>query len=62
VYLHVFLTSVLDGGEWLDLRPSRFIAGERVPGNYWLGGWVCPTAGLDAVAKRKIPNIAPAGS
>jgi len=24
-------------------------------GAYWIGGWVGPIAGLDAVAKRKIP-------
>jgi hypothetical protein len=27
---------------------------ERVPDNYWIGGWADPTAGLDALEKRKI--------
>jgi hypothetical protein len=26
---------------------------ERAPGTHWIGGWVGPRAGLDAVAKRK---------
>jgi len=26
------------------------------PGKHWIGGSVCPRAGLDAVAKREIPN------
>jgi hypothetical protein len=29
---------------------------ERAPGTHWIGGWVDPRAGLDAVAKRKIPS------
>jgi hypothetical protein len=29
---------------------------ERAPGTHWIGGWVGPRAGLDAVVKRKIPN------
>jgi hypothetical protein len=28
---------------------------EKEPGIRWIGGWVGPRAGLDAVAKRKIP-------
>jgi hypothetical protein len=31
VYLHAFLTSALDGGEWSDSRPSRFTSRERSP-------------------------------
>jgi hypothetical protein len=23
------------------------------PDTHWIGGWMCPTAGLDAVKKRK---------
>jgi hypothetical protein len=34
-------------------RP-RFTPGERTPGTHWIGGWVGPTAGLDAGARRKI--------
>jgi hypothetical protein len=35
VYLHAFLTSALDGGEWSASRPSRFTPRERAP---WIGG------------------------
>jgi hypothetical protein len=33
---------------------SRFTPGERTPGTHCTGGWVDPTAGLDAEARRKI--------
>jgi hypothetical protein len=29
---------------------------ERAPGTHRIGGWMGPKAGLDAVAKRKIPT------
>jgi hypothetical protein len=29
---------------------------ERAPGTLWIGGWVGPRAGMDAVVKRKIPS------
>jgi hypothetical protein len=50
------LTSALDGGEWSASRPGRFIPRERAPFTHWIGGWVGLRAGLDAVAKRKIPS------
>jgi hypothetical protein len=31
-------------------RPGRFTPRERAPGTCWIGGWVGPRAGLDAVA------------
>jgi len=37
------LTSALEGGKWSALRPGR------APGTNWIGGWVGPRAGLDAV-------------
>jgi hypothetical protein len=49
VYLHMFLIFALDGGEWSASCPR-----ERAPGFHWIGGWMGPSAGLDAVAKRKI--------
>jgi hypothetical protein len=49
VYLYVFLTSPLDGSEWSASRPGRF-----TPGTHWIEGYVGHTAGLEAVAKRKI--------
>jgi hypothetical protein len=41
-----FMTAALDGDEWLASRPGR--------GTDWIRGWMDPTAGLDAVKKRKI--------
>jgi hypothetical protein len=40
VYLHSFLTSALDGGEWLTSRPGRFTPTERTlaPEPIWTGG------------------------
>jgi hypothetical protein len=34
VYLNAFLTTALDGGEWLASRPSRFYTGETAPGTH----------------------------
>jgi hypothetical protein len=53
VYIHVFLTSALVGGEWSASHPGHFIPGERAPGTHWKGGWVDSRAGLDDVEKRK---------
>jgi hypothetical protein len=36
-------------------RPVRFTPREKTPGIHWIGGWVGPRAGLDAVV-RKIPS------
>jgi hypothetical protein len=47
VYIHVFLTSALDGGEWSASRLDR--------GN-WIRGWVGPRTGLDGAEKRKFEN------
>jgi hypothetical protein len=52
VYIHIFLTSVLVGGEWSATRPGRFI-----PGTHWIGGWVGPRAGLDDMEKRKFLTL-----
>jgi hypothetical protein len=35
---------------------DRFTPRERATSTHWVGGWVDPTAGLDAVVKRKIPS------
>jgi hypothetical protein len=48
VYLHVFLTSALDGGEWSASHLPRFTTRERAPGTIWIGGWLGSIAGLDA--------------
>jgi hypothetical protein len=49
VKLHVFLTLTLVGDEWSTSRPGRFTPGEGTPGTDWIGGWVGPRVGLDAV-------------
>jgi hypothetical protein len=54
VYLHFFLTSALDGVEWLDSCPYRFTPRGRVSRIHWIGGWVGPRFLLDAMDKRKI--------
>jgi hypothetical protein len=57
VQIHSYLTSALDGGEWLASRPGHFTPREKGPGIRWMGGWVGPRAGLDAVVRKKIPNL-----
>jgi hypothetical protein len=51
VWIHVFLTSALGGGELSVSRPGCFTPGEGDPGTHWIGGWVDPRAGLDDVEK-----------
>jgi hypothetical protein len=48
-----FLILALDGVEWSASRLGRFNPWENVPGTHWIGGWVGPRAGLDAVEKKK---------
>jgi hypothetical protein len=50
------LASARDGGEWSVSRSSRFTPRKSAPGTHWIGGWVGPRAGLDAVVKRKVPS------
>jgi hypothetical protein len=38
---------------------SRFTTGEGAPATHWIGGWVGPRAGLDAVEKRTILYVRP---
>jgi hypothetical protein len=49
VQLHSFLTKALDGDKWSASHPYRLTLGKRAPGTHWIGGWVGPRAGLDAV-------------
>jgi hypothetical protein len=44
VWILIFLTSALAGGEWLASRPGSF-----TPGTHWIGGSVDPRARLDVV-------------
>jgi hypothetical protein len=62
VYIHIFLTSALVGGESSASRPCRFTPEERAPGTHWIGGWVGLRAGLHDVEKRKfltLPGLQP---
>jgi hypothetical protein len=40
--------------------PARFPPGEIAPSTHWVGDWVGPRSGLDAVQNRKI--VASAGN
>jgi hypothetical protein len=55
-----FLTSALDGGERSVSRPVRVSPRERASGTHWIGGWVGPRTGRDAMEQRTI--FAPAGN
>jgi hypothetical protein len=57
VYIHIFLTSALAGGEWSASRPGHFTLGERAPGTHCIGGWVDPRASLDDVKNRKFLTL-----
>jgi hypothetical protein len=46
VHIHIFLTSVLDGGEWSASPPSRCTPRERASGTHWVDP---RAAGLDDV-------------
>jgi hypothetical protein len=50
--IHIFLTSVLVGGEWSASRPGRF-----TPGTHCIGGLVDPRAGLDDMEKILDPIV-----
>jgi hypothetical protein len=49
-----FLTSVLDGSEWLVSRPYLFNSEEGAPDIRWIGSCMGPRAGLDAVEETDI--------
>jgi hypothetical protein len=38
----------------VSFTPLPLYPREIAPGTHWIGGWVCPRAGLDPVEKRKI--------
>jgi hypothetical protein len=50
VWIHVFLTSALVGGEWLASRHGGFTSSI-----HWKGDWVGPKTCLGDVEKRKLP-------
>jgi hypothetical protein len=49
----LFLTSALDGREWLASRIGRFTRREIAGGSQSIGGWVGPRADLDVVKYRQ---------
>jgi hypothetical protein len=57
VYIHIFSTSALLGGEWSTSRPGRFTPGERAPCSHWIRGRVDLRAGLDDLEKRKFLTL-----
>jgi hypothetical protein len=57
VWIHVFLTSALVGGEWSVLCPGCYTPEETAPGTHWIGSWEDPMAGLEEVKKRKFLTL-----
>jgi hypothetical protein len=57
VYIHVFLTLALVGGEWSHSRPPLINPQGTATGTHWVGGWVGPRTGLDDVEKRKFLTL-----
>jgi hypothetical protein len=57
VYIHIFLTSALAGGEWSASRLCRFTPREIAPDTHWIGDWVDSRTGLDDVEKRKFLTL-----
>jgi hypothetical protein len=51
-----FLTSALDGSEWLASRPCRYTPGARDHGTRWIGGWLSRKLSVDAEKKRKVTH------
>jgi hypothetical protein len=49
-----FFNSALDRGEWLVSRACRFTLGKGTSDTHWIGGWLDPRSGLDAVEWRKV--------
>jgi hypothetical protein len=47
VWIHVFLTSALVGGEWSASLHLRLTPEKKAHGIIWTGGWVGPRGSLD---------------
>jgi hypothetical protein len=52
--LYAYFMSALGGDEWSALYPGHIVPGERTPGTHWIGDWVGPRSGLDAVEATDI--------
>jgi hypothetical protein len=57
VQIHIFLTSVLAGGEWSASGTGRFTPREKVLSTHRIGSWVDARAGLNDVEKRKFLTL-----
>jgi hypothetical protein len=57
VWLHKFLTTVLNGGERSGSRLDRFTARRIASGTNWVGGCMLPRVGLDVLQKGRIACI-----
>jgi hypothetical protein len=47
VWIHIFFTSALVGGEWSASLPDRFTPEVRNLSIHWIGGWMSNRDGLD---------------
>jgi hypothetical protein len=56
IQLDASLTLESDESEWSASRLGRFTPRWRAPVTHWIGGWVDPRAGLEAVVRRKISS------
>jgi hypothetical protein len=54
VWLHTFLTLVLDGGKWTASYHGCSTPGERGHNSHCIGGFVGPKASVDVASKRNI--------
>jgi len=55
LYLHVFLTSVIDGGEWSASRLSRLTPEDSVLKTNWIGSRVGVRVSVVANRKNSFP-------
>jgi hypothetical protein len=49
-----YLTSATDRGEWSDSWLGHFTLWEIAPRTHWIGDWVSPRAGLEAVEMKNL--------
>jgi hypothetical protein len=54
MYSSTILDLGIDAGEWSVSCPGRFTPGDKAPCTHWIGGWMSPRVGLDAVEQRKM--------
>jgi hypothetical protein len=56
-WLHAFITSALDGGQWPASRHRRFNPRCKKPKYPWPAGWVGSRGSLGAVVNKKIISL-----